>query len=66
MESSADYYGMIEVSVDFDLHDMQEYILGVCEGVLPHQSRYPFELDASVLSPCPMVKFDLEHTEISG
>ena len=66
MESSEDYYEKIEVSVDLDFHDVQEYILGaVYEGIRPHQSQCSPELDASFPSPCPVAKFDSEQSEIS-
>jgi hypothetical protein len=67
MECSEDYYEQIEVSVDPDFHDVQECILGaVYEEILPHQSQCPPELDAFFPSPCPVAKFDLEQSEISG
>ena len=66
MESSEDCYEKIEVTVDLDFLGVQEYTLGVVyEGILPHQSRCPSELDASFPSPCPVAKFDSEHPEIS-
>ena len=67
MESSEDCYEKNEVTRDLDFRGVQEYTLGVVyEGILPHQSQCPSELDASFLSPRPVAKLNSEHSEISG
>jgi len=67
MKSSEDYCEKIEVRVDLDFRDVQDYILGAgYEGILHHQIRCPSELDVSFPSPYPVAKFDWEEPEISG